>query len=140
MSERSIADAVADLRIGGLVMTPRLCNEAADLIERLDADLSLSVAAHWEALKELRELDALRPPCQTCGGTHQVFSRMLDLGLGDGPEKVMKPCPDCPDDGKASWEQMTATYRAVWDEPKGTTAAFRQGHNQLLDRLRSVKP
>lgn len=22
---------------------------------------------------------------------------MLDLGLGDGPEKVMKPCPDCVD-------------------------------------------
>ena len=38
-----------------------------------------------------------QPKQARCGGTDMVPSRMLDLGLGDGPEQVYSPCPGCED-------------------------------------------
>lgn len=122
MIERSVADIVAELRgykaPGNTYMYgdyTDLTNAAADMLEhlaakvkRLDTELDRTNERWLDLRVELERHDALRPPCPTCKGKKRVFSRMLDLGLGDGPEEVTVPCPEnggkC--DGRVSWERI----------------------------------
>lgn len=92
------------------------------------ADLRLHSNLHpimLYAADRLAELDAVRPPCPTCGGTKLVDEgEANNVGL-----KWQTTCPDCVD-GKVSIEQLVATYNAVMAD-----GALPRNHH-----LRRVKP
>jgi hypothetical protein len=71
------------------------------------------------AIEELDRINALRPPCPTCGGKRDTWG---ETGLYDA-------CSDCVD-GKVSIEQLVATYNAVMAD-----GALPRNHH-----LRRVKP
>jgi hypothetical protein len=70
----------------------------------------------------LDTIDALRPDCPTCGGEGELAEP-----LGD--------CPDCID-GKVSWEQMAATWRAVHEDWSGQDMPTRS----VISYLQGAKP
>lgn len=113
---RSTANIIADLR----KWNARQYVEAADRLEVTELRVEQERANRAEVESELRAIDALRPPCPTCGG-----KGMLPCGLID-----YDPCPDCVD-GKVSIEQMAATWRTVW-EGTGTLSAD-WGHDDVFD-------
>lgn len=109
MSGRPVADVVAEARELPRTQTPAE-REVIDLIERLDT---------------------LRPPCPTCRERRYPFDHdSIAYGEVD--------CPACVD-GKVSWEQMAATYRAVWDDDLRDRVSI-VGCSSVLNYLRSVKP
>ena len=70
------------------------CVEDCDCIHY---EASGDEARHWRDAFDA--FDALRPPCPTCGGTHEV------IGVVYGWKEGLRPCPDCPD-GKVSIERL----------------------------------
>ncbi len=86
----------------------------------------------WEAIRQTVN-------CPTCGGD---MKRHFPPAYPGGPPRAtaLNHCPDCTEDGKIGMARLLAVGAAVFTEPRGTTAEYRQGHNQLLDRLRQVRP
>lgn len=109
MSYRPATSIVADVRNKELDYTTwrAAVDEAADELERSDGEHQQRLDRmndEWNDDRiRLRELDALRPPCPTCGGTHRVRFISGSSMTDEGPVLYEKDCPDCLD-GKMSWE------------------------------------
>lgn len=90
----------------------RVDREAADRLDKLDAEVAERDAWNQRFLEMATELSAilnLRPDCPVCGGTHRV-----DAPYRTSNGNVVElDCPACVD-GKVSVEQLAATWRAVW--------------------------
>lgn len=89
------------------------------------------------ALNELADIDALRPPCPSCGGAGDYIVPT------DRSAVTMWPCSDCKDTGKVSIEQLVATYNAVHGTATFANTAHADllaGWNEAIDHLRAVKP
>lgn len=162
MAERPTADIVADVEAVGWTWQQEDAVKAAlERLAELDAEVKAERQARYEwsrratesaaaLFNQDREVDALRPPCPTCGGTHR-----LNVGEGHpayGRCKVWTEdgyiCPDC-EDGKVSIEQLAATWRAVeteWERfneiassTLGLTELGKHARNAVA-ALRAVKP
>jgi hypothetical protein len=113
-----------------------LAREAADRLAELEDEQNV-LLNQWRD-KWQKELDALRPPCPTCGGIGVLVE---SLPGGNYPRGR---CPDCVD-GKVSIEQLVATYNAVWDEWNWNEETRRlymtdASFHAAIHILRGVKP
>ena len=120
-AELTVANNRLGNAVGALIDAGMYCTGVDDVtagIDRLRAEREA-----WEAFRQTVN-------CPTCDGERWVFTDVH----GDSAR-----CPDCTD-GKIDMARLLAVGAAVFAEPRGTTAEYRQGHNQLLDRLRQVRP
>ena len=129
-------DIIARLRIGQHFLFGERVPFTLD-IEAADRLTELTDQA-FDAEVMLDTIDALRPPCPTCGGSTDI----LKPHPTDPLWLVADNCPDCTD-GRMPLERMARIVNAVYDTPwieapVENTAEFDSGVDATLDHLRGI--
>lgn len=116
-----------------------LMTALADRLAELDkfTEVQANLLAHMNVKVAAIEQLRLSIPCPTCDG-----KKYHDAALEYGD------CPDCVD-GHPSWERMAHVFTAVFDSANdpletavhqtGQTLSYAQGHNDLINPLRSIR-
>jgi hypothetical protein len=81
-------------------------------------------------MTELERIDALRPPCPTCGGRATVNADRFDH------DPLLIPCPDC-SDGRVPWERLVKVFEAVHE---GDLSRYNgEGGPEVVEYLRVIR-
>ena len=114
---RSTAELIATANAEWNGHPPSIVSRMADRLAELDADLFEQRCIADEHLRTIGYFDAFRPPCPTCGGTHEI-KKLVTVNSNEvvAGARIYQAtrCPDCTD-GKVPIERMANVFSKVHD-------------------------